>query len=150
MSMLVVVVMIGAALNVSASAVRARASDADRATAIALADALLDEILAKPYREDGAAPETLGLNPGESHDDRSTCDDVDDYDALDEKTIVSDDGVKIPGTRFWSRNVRVHWVTLENPDKESAIPSGLKRVVVSVSFREKVLAVRSGLRSVGE
>lgn len=150
MSMLVVSLVIGAAMTVSASTVRARNADAERATAITLADALLDEIRGKAYREPGAAPERLGLDAGETLDSRTTLDDIDDYDGLTEDSAATEDGAKIPGLRYWTRSASVTWVKLTDPTSDAAAATGVKRVQVTVAHQGRVLASRSTLRSVAE
>ncbi len=150
MSMLVVSLMIGAAMSVSASTVRGRTADAERATAIALVDALVEEVRGKAYSEPAGGVEKIGLDADENLDDRTTCDDVDDYEGLVEASIATEDGEKVPGLPGWSRRVRVSWVMLGDPMKESVIASGIKRIEVTALHHDRVAATRSTLRSQAE
>lgn len=106
----------------------------------ALARELLDCVCALPYDDpDGDAGP--GLDAGELAADRTTFDDLDDFDAWSESPPSRPDGVAMPGMALWARTIEVENVdpstlaaTLPNDDR------GAKRIAVSVWREGKLLA----------
>lgn len=147
MSMVVVSLMIGAALGVSASVSKSLHADGEHATAIALADALADEIRDRAYQEPGSATDVIALEAGEAAGDHTTFDDVDDYNGLVETTLVDRQGNKVKGVVNWERRVTVEWVSLANLAKVSATTTGAKRVTITARHLGRVIVTRYVLRS---
>lgn len=130
MAMLLVAGILAAAIQASTSAVAVRAKASDREFAVTLAEALIAEVLAKPYADpSGATP--LGLDAGESWNPRLT-NDVDDYDGLTESPPFDASGSAIPGATGWRRAVRVELVNPADPTATVATDQGAKRVTVTV------------------
>lgn len=147
MAMVIVSLMVGAALSVSASVSRSHHADSEQATGLSLADALADEIRDRAYYEPGGSLGVMGLDAGETAGDHSTFDDVDDYHGLVETTLTDRFGNKIPGVSGWERRVTVEWVTLRDLTKVSATGTGLKRIIITVKHNGRVVITRYALRS---
>ena len=120
------------ALKALIAATAGQVHNGNRAQATLLAQALIDEILDQPYLEpDGG--EQFGPELGETvGGTRAAFDDVDDYDGWSGSPPETKDGVKLPLTGNWIREVSMQWVTANDIEANSATDGGLKRVVVSV------------------
>jgi type II secretory pathway pseudopilin PulG len=103
-----------------------------------LAGGLMDEIAARAYVEPGSAVITLGREAGEAASDRSSWDDVDDYDGLCAPPSNSD-GSTIDGfaTGGWQWQVTVKYV---DSSGVIATDSGLKLITVAVTRNGQALA----------
>ncbi len=124
----------------------ARQKTADAVLAGALADQLMQEILALPFEEPGGSGGALGPDAGETG--RALFDDVDDYDGFSEATIALRDGTARSGLTGWSRSVRVE--RLSDTYAVTSSPSAtLKRITVTVRRGGVVLARLSAVRGKG-
>jgi MSHA pilin protein MshD len=140
----VVGLMLAAALNASGAARARQQRNQDRGTGLWLAQSLMTEIVEKPYADVGGL---LGLELGESHGQRSTLNDLDDYDGLKEEPPRKADGTVIPGYTGWSRSVSVDNVLSSNLRSKSASDTGIRRVTVTVRKGRVVVAQLQALRS---
>lgn len=137
-SVLIVGLVLVAAMRTAASSNMTQARTADRAAALNLALALADEITSLPYSD---AVNLFGLEAGETHADRRTLNDADDYHGYSDSPPRGPDNDPLPGMSGWTRSVTVEWVTVADPTKTSAVPTGLKRITVT-AHRKGVPPVR--------
>ncbi|MEQ8847519.1 prepilin-type N-terminal cleavage/methylation domain-containing protein [Botrimarina sp.] len=135
----IVGVVLSAALTTLGMAVSTQRAAASRVEAHALAESLLNEILAQPYEDPDGAPLPIGVESGEdgSPADRLSLDDVDDFDGWSRSPPEDASGAALAGFAGWTRSVSVELVGVE-PDgagrlRASGSDNGLKRVIVSVS-----------------
>ncbi|MFO0860269.1 MAG: hypothetical protein U0570_06920 [Phycisphaerales bacterium] len=138
--------MLVAGLRAAAGAGASQAASARALSGTLLAESLLNEVLAKSYEE---APGTasLGLDAGELATDKTTFDDVDDYNGWTESPPKAFDGSALPSMTNWSRSVAVLRVSTSSPDSSSASETGLKRIEVTVKYGGKVVCKLTGLRA---
>lgn len=164
-SMVLVSGLVVASMNTLGAARTAGQITADRGRAQLLAIDLLSEIMQANYSEPDAGQQelglplrlglplladliiVLGLDDAERSTDRTTFDDVDDYNNLVESPPVYRDGTPIPGFAGWSRCVEVEYVFPPNLNLESAEDRGVKRITVTVKRGTEELAKVFGLRA---
>ena len=106
--------------------------DTQQGVAVAVAEALLEEITSKTFRD----PETK-KSFGPEEDSRADYDDVDDYDGLLESPSQLMDGTSPALYTSLTTIVEVHHVTSADPDPVTPEPDGstkLLRIRVSVSW----------------
>mgnify|MGYP002624844981 CR=1 FL=1 len=118
-----------------------------RAQAVALADALLAEIAQLPYEDPTDGGASIGLDTGESAGDRTTFDDIDDYEGWSGDPPVDADGNAIDGASAFRREVKVKWKSLTNPNANSAGDQGLKEIEVKVYVNNDLMVSLTALRS---
>lgn len=145
-STMIVSLMAVAALNALAAATKSSNSIGNRAVAAGLADDLMSEILMQPYSDSDGSP-TFGHESGESTNIRSACDDVDDYDGWNAKPPQYRDGTVIPDRTDWRQRVAVSYVTPTNPTQSSATDQGVKRIRVTIEYKDVVLADQYTVRT---
>ncbi|MBX3380352.1 MAG: hypothetical protein KF805_09655 [Phycisphaeraceae bacterium] len=138
--------MITAGLRAAAGAGAAQAISARSLNGSLLAEGLTNEILSRAYVEPGGAT-TMGLDAGEIASNKTTFDDVDDFDNWTESPPKSSDGSAIANMTMWSRSVRVYRAQIASPDSNSVVESGLKRIEVTVSYAGKVVCKLTSLRA---
>jgi len=139
----VVLAMVSSAIVVPfAAGARCEQANTRQTVALSLAEDLMEEILAKPFKDPDVPDyeenwQTLGPGTGESFDDRSTLDNTDDYHGLVEPagtirpamtTQASD-----PLAGDLSRRVEVAYVHL--PGQDTSNPPNVARVTVHVSWK---------------
>ena len=157
-SLLLVAGLLVSALHVAGAAALTRGRAEARSRGVALAEELLSEALGVAYDDpqDGpvAGPSTgwsgpgWGPEPGEaSGPGRAGFDDADDYDGWVGGPPRGRDGTPIEGAGDYRRTAVVRHVDDADPSREVAHDEGLKRVVVSVSFRGRPVAEAVGLAS---
>lgn len=130
---LVSVLMLAALGSVGTASLTYRGS-ATQADGADVAGELLAEVLAMAYADPQAPANAPGLDAGESTAaNRTTLDDVDDYNSFSESTLKTRSGAAIPNYSGWSRNVIVERVLATNPNTTSAVETGLKRIRVIAS-----------------
>ena len=140
---LVVAVMLIAALNTLGASRSTQLRLVMQARAIHLADQLLSEVRQQAYLD----PQTPGNALGPDGESRGDFDDADDYHGWSSDPPQARDGSTLDAAGY-VRQVIVEWVdpkTLTPADADT----GLKRVVVTVSFGERELARLQTLRSAG-
>ena len=98
--------------------------------ALALAEALLAEIILLPY-EEPVDTARFGRDDAESDSDRSAWDDIDDYDGWSSAPSLRD-GTVLEGYSGWKYEVEVELVRLADPTQTTSSDEGLKRVTISV------------------
>lgn len=117
----------------------------DTAVAAALADDLLGFIYRLPYQSPSGS--ILGIELGNLLADKTTLDDVDDFDGYREQPPLYANGTAMPGMTAWERRVSVVWVNANNPSVTSASETGVKRITVAVYKNGVQLARRTALRT---
>jgi len=145
-STMIVSMMAVATLNALGAATKSSDSIGNRAIAAALADELMSEIVQQPYSDpDGSA--VFGRETGESASPRSAFDDVDDYDAWTASPPQFRDGTVIPDRVNWRHSVTILRVSPASPTTTSVTDQGVKRIRVTVEFKNQVLADQTAIRT---
>jgi len=90
----------------------------------------------------------LGLETGELLTDRTTFDDVDDFDGYAESPLRDADGDAISGFTGWERRVDVDLVKPDAPDSVRLSDGGAKRIVVTVHRGDLEVARVRAVRTV--
>jgi MSHA pilin protein MshD len=145
-SCIIIAVMLSAALATSGAA-RAREQKAiDRQRGLFLAQSLMSEILDKVYVDPGALP-LFGPEAAEVGHARSTFNDVDDFDHLNDSPPKDSAGAAILGYTRWARTVSVQWVTPGNLNTASLTETNLKKITVTVTKNGVPVVELNALRS---
>lgn len=145
-STMIVGMMAVATLNALGAATKSSDAIGNRAIALGLADELLSEIIQLPYSDpEGSA--VFGRETGELATPRSAFDDIDDFNGWTASPPQYRDGTVIPNRTNWRQTVVVTRVTPTNPATTSASDLGAKRIRVTISFKNQVLADESVIRS---
>ena len=140
-SVMVIGGLLVAGLSAARSQVDMQASASDEARAALLAADMLAEIQAHHTGDPnngligGLISGLFGTDVGENAGDRTTFDDVDDYDGWTEMPPTEMNGSVIPGYSGWTRAVQVQPVLLSNPSMVSGSRTGLVRISVRVTTR---------------
>jgi len=145
-STVVVGLMLAAALNVAGASRVTSQRTIDRQSGVMLAQSLMTEILAKPYAE---PTEALLFGPELLEDslDRSTFDDIDDFDGYVETPPAEADGNPIEGFTGWRRLVVVRRVSTGDLRTVLTADSGYKLITVTVKRGKVAVAELVALRS---
>ncbi len=146
LAMVLLSMMLGGVLSAVELSARAQHSTADAIYARSLAADLLEEICGYPYNDPSGAAE-YSVGGDEDPGDRSTFDDVDDFDGWSESPPIQADGTPVPGAHGWTRIVTIKWVDPQNPSLGSVTETGAKRVQVGVSRGGVTYAVISRIRT---
>jgi hypothetical protein len=132
MALAITGVLIVAALQSVSMVYRSRTAMIQRLTGPGLARELMAEIMSMPYDDpDGAG--ILGIDLSELLGNRSTFDDVDDYNGYNTANAENKAGVALTGYAGWQEQAAVAWVTLADPTATSGVETGLKRVTVTIT-----------------
>jgi prepilin-type N-terminal cleavage/methylation domain-containing protein len=148
---LVIVSVVGVAgLSAVSIARKSRASINDMILARSYADAMMMEILNKRYRDEGAPNSPLGPDAGDDllNPFGRDVDDVDDY---NDHTItpISDADGAWQSDGNWGAGISVSWADLTNPNVDSAVETGMKRVSVAIFKGNRVVLRTTALRTLG-
>jgi prepilin-type N-terminal cleavage/methylation domain-containing protein len=112
----------------------------DRSTAIELANALMAEIDSLPFA-DPAGSSTIGLESGETPGDRSTFDDIDDYDGWDACPPKDKTNAEMSAYGGFRQQVSVAFDNSLSTATGVAFAAGnFKKITVTISKDDKVLA----------
>lgn len=117
----------------------------DRALGAELADDLLGFVYRLPYKSPSGT--LLGIELGNLLADKTTLDDVDDFDGYQETPPQYANGTVMTGLAEWKRRVQVQWVTLADPTVVVASETGVKRITVIVERWSTEVARRVALRT---
>lgn len=145
LSMLILAGAFAASLTTIGSARTAQATVAEKRMGLILAEDLMAEILSQPYKEEGVS--RLGIDLGERPNDRSTFDDIDDYDAWSASPPQDSAGKPIVGADLYTRSVTVSYTALLSPTTTSDTDQGMKHIVVTVKRGDKTVAELKAFRS---
>jgi hypothetical protein len=91
------------------------------------------EIMAMPYKDPTATTSLLGTENGESTTNRSTFDDVDDYNGLNSLGLRTKSGTVRPGFAGWRTQAKVEWIEVATGLVWILGDTGLKRITVTVT-----------------
>ncbi|MBX3405146.1 MAG: prepilin-type N-terminal cleavage/methylation domain-containing protein [Phycisphaeraceae bacterium] len=147
-STVIVGTMVAAAVAVVGTAAKGAAGERAIRKGQTLAHAMMSEVLAAAFADpDGGT--NFGLDSNESHADRTTLDDVDDFHGLIESWPTDHLGRQIPWAKSWQREVKVNSVAFGDPNTPLAnnVQTGLKRVTVVVTSPEGRITTMVGLKS---
>jgi hypothetical protein len=117
-----------------------------RATARLLADGLMNDILPNAYEDRDVTP-LFGPEGNESAANKTTFDDVDDFNGWIESPPKDRAGATISGMNNWERRVTVERVNPADPTVVVGSESGAKRIVVSARFNGVTVATRTAIRT---
>jgi MSHA pilin protein MshD len=131
-SVILVATLLVGAVGVMGSVARARQLQNARSRRIALAQALMAEIVQAHYVDPDVSG-NFGTEFGEWGGTRTDFDDVDDYDGWSASPPEAKGGTALTGYEGWTRQVAVHYVRSAPPDDTVAGDLGLKRITVSVT-----------------
>jgi hypothetical protein len=143
----IVAVLLVVALNTVGLSNANQYRTAQRATADALAQSFLQDILQLAYQDPTSTP-LFGpeiLN-GETSLSKTNYNDVDDFNGWSESPPQDRAGNPMSELSAWTRSVRVDFVTPASPNTLSATDAGLKRITVSVYKNNVLLATRVALK----
>jgi len=146
MATVVVATMFVAAMRAVGASRTALFLVAERARGMALADALMSEILAQPYG-DPSYGSSLGPGSDELDGTRSAWDDVDDYNGWVGNPVQDKQGAAIDGFDGWTRSVTVAWVNPSNLEQTKNQETGVKRITVTVKHGDAVRAELTTIRT---
>lgn len=128
---------------------QARLAAAQQERGVALAQRLMSEILALPFADASAGNTLIGRDGGaEAIADRSTLNDVDDADGLDESPLKDWSGDVINDTSGWRWTATVTWVDPSTLAR-SLTQTGVKRVSVTVYRGARKVTTLDALRTAG-
>jgi len=145
---LLVAVAAATAMNVVRESAKMQFRTTDLATARLLADGLMADITALPYKDPVYTTTTLGVDTGETTSSKSNYDDVDDYNGWTESPPQDRDGNTLSGYTGWKRTATVEWVSLTAPaGTASGLETGLKRITVQVYHNNILILSRVALRA---
>lgn len=146
LSTLLVGILLVGSMNTTGSLIRKHGIRAQDDVKLALAHDLLSEIQQAAF-EDPEGGTGFGVDWGEVSSQRSTFDDIDDYDNWSENPIQDRSGEPLAGYSAYRRSAVVETVRLDNPTVVSASSTDLKRVTVSVTGPDGVTQTMVALRS---
>lgn len=136
MATVIMAIALAAALQTAAAAGVYQLQAAEQTRASGLANDMVSEIMYQPYQDVSA---TLS-GPG-----RTAFNDIDDYNGWTESPLQNKDGSTIPNTTGWTRSVSVCFLTTSGT--VSALDTGIKEIVVTVSQGSRPLVTRVFLRT---
>jgi hypothetical protein len=116
----------------------------------ALAADLLNEIMAAAYTDPENPSDALGTDSGESGGDRTTWDDIDDYDGWTESPPENKNGSPLPNSTGWTRSVNVQKLSWSNPTltvNDNFPEQGVRLITVSVTGPNGKSATLKAIRS---
>ncbi|QYK49234.1 MAG: hypothetical protein KF838_05125 [Phycisphaeraceae bacterium] len=137
-----------AALSVVGAAARAEAHATTRATGDALVAEVMADVLATNFEQPGLIG-SFGRNASESSvTSRSGFNDVDDFHNWTETPPLDYDGSVRDDLVGWQVGIRVERVSLANPNGVVvSYDSRVKRVTVTASYKGKVVASQTAIRT---
>jgi Tfp pilus assembly protein PilV len=141
LSTVFVSVLLLAALQAATLATTMQYRNSQRSLARFLADGLMTEILAESY-EQPSGTVSFGRETGELATSKTNYNDVDDYNGWSESPPQDSTGGVLPNTTGWRRSVVVEWVDPLNMSTVAVTESGAKRVTVSVTLNNVLVAKR--------
>lgn len=124
------------------SVARSVRSQAERERGVLLASRLMEEIVTAAYDDPQGASGLIGVEPGEKATDRTTLDDVDDYDGLDEEPTTQT-GEPIAGAAGWRWKVRVEYADGVTTDR------GMKVITVQTIVGDRLVVSLRQVRTRG-
>lgn len=146
-----VALVLAAALQTAGAAKVAQGRAADLVLAQTLAQAMLAEVMQKPFLDpeitDPTNPGPAGVELGEDSTKKTTFDDVDDFIKWSESPPQDAYGIALAGRDDWRREVTVQWVDPADLTTVQTSATDAKKVTVSVLRNGRRLATLSALRT---
>jgi MSHA pilin protein MshD len=132
-STLIAGLLLVAALGAVGAAKTTQLSIALRGRGTAMAQSLMNEVLALPYSDPNQTA-AFGLETGEAGATRALYDDVDDFNGLDQTPPTTRDGSSLDSTGRWRRRVTVTWVEPTDFSFVRTAETGVKLIKVEVFY----------------
>jgi len=145
LAMVVLGMLLGSVAQGVSLSIRMQRSTAERVRGELLATDLLELIIVLPYSDPDTGTD-IGPDAMELPGDRTTFDDIDDFDGWHESPPQDAGGVVREDLVGWARTVAVEWVTLGATDSAQVVETGVKKVTVTVSYLDKKVATIDRLR----
>ena len=149
LSVILVATMFVAAVRAVSVSGAVQSMTGERSRGVALASALLQEILEQPYSA-SAGPATLEIMLGGlagASGDREAFDEVSDYHNYSDAPPINRDGSAIPGAAGFRRSVVVRQVRPDSLTTPSGTDMGAKLITVTVTRSGRVLARLDAVRT---
>jgi len=145
-SMVIVGGLFVVAMNTVGASRTRQLANAQRRTALLLAEDLMAEILQRPYA-DPDQMQANGPETGESTGNRMGFDDVDDYFGWSASPPEYRDGTAIPWADGYQREVSGTWLDPNNLSQTSGTETGIKRIEVQVKYGDRKLVALYAARA---
>ncbi|MBV8781637.1 MAG: prepilin-type N-terminal cleavage/methylation domain-containing protein [Phycisphaerae bacterium] len=147
LSVLIVSILMVAAMAAADVAITTQSRTGDRAAGRWLAAGLMTDVLSLAYQDPNYPTTTLGIDPGESANNKATFDDVDDFNGWSESPPQDKGGNVIPRFTNWKRTVTVQWCSATAPSTISGSETGCKLITVQVFHNNVMMATRVALKA---
>ncbi|RIK79176.1 MAG: hypothetical protein DCC67_10760 [Planctomycetota bacterium] len=144
-AMLVAVVLLGS-MDLLGAVTRDRTATSDKIRGDLMAHGLMAEILSSRYVDEGALP-LFGPELGEATGNRSSFDDVDDYNGWSASPPQDRNGAEMPNGSGWRHAATVEFVLADSPATVSLLDTGVKRITVVVQRNGRTMAKLVSLRT---
>lgn len=138
-----------ASLRTTANVFLTWSTAAEQADAQRICQLLMTEVLQKNYQDPEEPGETLGVNTGESSTDRTTFDDIDDFDGYSASPPRDHNNLEIPGFTGWSQSVVVRKLAKGNASvvrNNSNPDEGVRRITVTITSPSNLTSTLVGVR----
>jgi Tfp pilus assembly protein PilV len=145
MACLVVSILMVSAMRAAGMVARYQFVTSDRARARFLAGQLMTDVLSYSYQDPLVTP-VFGIEIGEVATNKTTFNDVDDFNGWSESPPQDRDGNTMSELNGWRRSVSVAWVSSANLSTVSASETGIKRITVTVSKNNVTLSMRVAIK----
>ncbi|UCE60099.1 MAG: hypothetical protein JSU63_21975 [Phycisphaerales bacterium] len=135
------------AMDLLSSSAKGQQHMADRARAQALAYDLMSEIMRQAYENPDSTPVFGPESDETSSGDRSSYDDVDDYDNWSALPPQYKDGTDMADFTDWRRTVYVDWVLNDSLNTVQGLDTGAERITVKVEMGGVKLASLTAVKT---
>ena len=139
---LIVGMMLVAAMSTAGASGAAQRRAADRGRGSLLGQALMSEIVLQAYVNPNGNVSNATIPPT-----RTNFNNVDDYNGWSESPPQNKDGSTISNFAGWGRSVSVSWVNTSNLTTTASSDTGVKRITITVTKNNAVVATLVAIRS---
>jgi hypothetical protein len=146
MASVIIAFLVVAALNAAGASGLAQYHSGERATGRFLADGLIADVVSLAYEEPGGCL-ALGPDAAESSTNKTSYNDVDDYNKWEESPPQDRSGNGLTELAGWKREVEVVWINPNNLNDVVGSETGAKRITVKVKHNNVMVATRVAIRT---
>ena len=147
MAALVVGLLLAATLNGVGSLARSRNATNEEAAGLALAQRLLEELLALPYNDPQTGDCVLTPGAGEAGSNRALFDNVGDYGGFSESVPRDKSGGAIAGVPAYGLSVALSYVVPATPAATTGTDQGAVRITITATRGTRTVATLSAVRT---